>query len=78
MRIFADAYSLDVSPTDEREEFIAPIGIDVVTPSDNEVIALSAYDVPPSNDDNSSILNVSENTQSRVDDNVVIMKKIEV
>ena len=39
---FSDANCLDVSPTYEREEYIAPIGIDVVTPSDNEVIALSS------------------------------------
>ena len=42
---FSDSNSLDVSPTNKREELTTPIDIDVVTPNDNEVISFSASDV---------------------------------
>ena len=65
--------SLGVSQTDEREDFIAPSVNEVLASSAYEVLALSANEVLSINDENSSNPNISENAQSRPDDNVLIM-----
>ena len=44
---FSDSNSPVVSLTNEREELTTPIDIDVVIPSDNEVISLRTCDVSP-------------------------------
>ena len=69
----SEANSLDVSQTYEREDYIAPSVNEVLASNANEAIDLSANEALSINDENSSNPNISENAQSRSDDNVLII-----